>query len=417
MNLCLQAATGGCGRLARITALGLWLLSLSAQVHAGSVNSLDLSVSDIFPVARSDLGFSDDSRTLVLAQASTDEGRAAAWGAVLPPTDKFDWVQTTSGEWLKGELKVLYSGSLEFDSDEFDLQTLDWDDVAQFLGHGQKRMRFDVPGGGDPITVDGVVRVTKDKVIIDTADGTREFDRSLLISITQGAVTEIDNWSAKIDLGLNFTNGNTDQTDFTAKLDVRRRTPNNRYVLTYLGNFSATRDVQTVNNHRLNTFFDIFAKKSYFWRPVFAEYYRDPFQNIDYRTTLGFGGGYHIIDTPKTTWNVAGGPAYRATRYVSVQPGDSQKVTTPALVAGTFYDTELTKMVDFNGGYNFSIVNQASGTYTHHAIATFEIELTSILDFDISFVWDRTQDPQPRSDGSVPDQDDFQLLLTLGVDI
>jgi putative salt-induced outer membrane protein YdiY len=278
-------------------------------------------------------------------------------------------------------------------------------------------MRFDTPGGGEPITVDGVVRVTKDKVIIDTADGTREFERSLLIAITPGAVTETDNWSAKIGLGLNFTNGNTDQTDFTAKLDVRRRTPNNRYVLTYLGNFSATGDLQTVNNHRINTFFDIFAKKSYFWRPVFAEYYRDPFQNIDYRTTLGFGGGYHIIDTPKTTWNVAGGPAYRATRYVSVEPGDSQKVTTPALVANTFYDTKLTKMVDFNGRYNFSIVNQASGTYTHHAIATFEIELTSILDFDISFVWDRTQDPQPRSDGTTPAQDDLQLLLTLGVDI
>ena len=84
---------------------------------------------------------------------------------------------------------------------------------------------------------------------------------------------------------------------------------------------------------------------------------------------------------------------------------------------GTFYDTALTKLVDFNGRYNFSIVNEESGTYTHHAIATFEIELTSILDFDISFVWDRTQDPQTRADGSVPKQDDFQLLLTFGVDI
>jgi hypothetical protein len=64
-----------------------------------------------------------------------------------------------------------------------------------------------------------------------------------------------------------------------------------------------------------------------------------------------------------------------------------------------------------------SVVNQKSGTYTHHAIATFEIELTDILDFDVSFVWDRTQDPQVRGDGSVPKQDDFQMLFTLGVNI
>jgi hypothetical protein len=68
-------------------------------------------------------------------------------------------------------------------------------------------------------------------------------------------------------------------------------------------------------------------------------------------------------------------------------------------------------------GYNFSIVNEESGTYTHHAIATFETEVTSVLDFDVSFIWDRTRDPQVRADGSVPKQDDYKMLLTLGVDI
>jgi len=110
-------------------------------------------------------------------------------------------------------------------------------------------------------------------------------------------------------------------------------------------------------------------------------------------------------------------PNCRATRYVSVQPGDSQKVSTPALLIGTSYSTTLTKTVDFNGSYNFSVVNEQSGTYTHHAIGTFEVGLTEILDFNISFVWDRTQDPQAKADGSVPDKDDYQLLFTLGIDI
>ena len=216
---------------------------------------------------------------------------------------------------------------------------------------------------------------------------------------------------------MNFTRGNSEQIDFTLKFNIKRLTPENRFVIDYLGNFSETRELETINNHRLNTFYDIFAAREYFWRPVFAEYYRDPFQNIDSRITIGVGAGYHIIDSPRTTWDVSGGPAYRATRYVSVEPGESDDVDTPVLVGGTYYDTTLTKTVDFNARYNFSIVNEESGNYTHHAIATVETEVTSILDFDVSLIWDRTKDPKVRSDGSVPKQDDFQLMLTLGVDI
>jgi len=415
MNGFMRPAAKALARSVRTSAVGCCLLLVGAEAIAAGASSLDLTVSDVFPVTRADLGFTDDPDILLLAQAATVAERKKAWESAIPPTDAFDWIQTTSGEWLKGELKQLYSGSLEFDSDEFDLQTLDWNDVAQLRAHGQKRISIDTPEG--PITVIGELVITRDKVIVDTVDGKKEFDRSQLISVTPGAASEWDNWSAKIDVGVNFTRGNTDQTEFTTKLNVKRLTPDNRFVIDYLGNFTTSNNLQTVNNHRVNTFFDIFAAKKYFWRPIFAEYFRDPFQNLDYRTTIGVGGGYYIIDTPKTTWNVSGGPGYRATRYVSVQPGDSQKVTTPALVVGTFYDTALTKTVDFNGRYNFSIVNEESGTYTHHAIATVEIELTSILDFDISFVWDRTQDPQTRADGSVPKQDDFQLLFTLGVDI
>jgi hypothetical protein len=43
-------------------------------------------------------------------------------------------------------------------------------------------------------------------------------------------------------------------------------------------------------------------------------------------------------------------------------------------------------------------------------------KLTSIVDHDVALVWDRTRDPQPKADGSVPDQDDIQWLLTLGID-
>jgi hypothetical protein len=44
-----------------------------------------------------------------------------------PPPDKFGWIQLTSDEWLKGELVALYDDALEFDSEEMEELTLDWE--------------------------------------------------------------------------------------------------------------------------------------------------------------------------------------------------------------------------------------------------------------------------------------------------
>lgn len=403
--LCMLRGTSG--RLPRVLIVIGCALNPATDARAGNAGGLNLSIGDVFPPMSSD--------TLLVAQASSGDQSAEAWKKALPPAVEFDWVQTTSGEWLKGELKVMYSEQLQFDSDQFDLQVIDWADVAQLRGHGEKRLSIDTPEG--PITVIGVTTVTEDKVIVKTNDGIREFERGKLISITPGAMSELDNWSFKVMFGMTFQRGNTDQTDFAAKINIKRRTPENRFALDYLGSYSKNSGQETANNHRVNTYFDLFLAKKYFVRPIFAEYYRDPFQNLNYRVTVGAGGGYTIIDTPKTSWDVTGGPGYRWTQYQSVPAGQSQNVSTPALVAGTTYDTDLTKTLEFIGSYDLSIVNEESGTYTHHAIATFSVSLTSTLDFDVSFVWDRTENPQVRADGTVPDKDDFQLLVTFGVDI
>jgi putative salt-induced outer membrane protein YdiY len=386
-------------------------LSMSAQAVPVIDYQLD---ADNTPAPLVDIAASDRSPQLLLAQVPTEPGDGEDWDAARPPADRFDWLQTTSGEWIKGELKAMYSGSLEFDSKKFKLQTLKMEDVAQYLGHGTKRVSIETSTGNR--IVNGVVTMNRLRVNVVSDNVTQSFDRKLLISITPSAPTETDNWSGKISFGFNYTRGNTENTDKIGRLLIRRRTPENRLLVNYEGQVSDVNDTETVNNHRTNLLYDVYPERGFFWRPVFLEYYHDPFQNIEHRATLGLGGGYHLLDKPGVTWNISGGPAYREIRYDSVQAGDSDKASTPTLVASTFFDTELTSEIDFTTLYNLSIVNRESGTYTHHARATFSIELTSIIDFDISLVWDRTRDPQPRSDGSVPEQDDIQWLMLLGVD-
>jgi hypothetical protein len=333
------------------------------------------------------------------------------WEPPPPPPDEFDWIQLESGEWLKGELKVLYEKKLEFDSDELDLLTIDWEDVKQVRGAKIFSVRF-----VGPITVEGLLQVTEDKVYVTVGEERREFDRDQLMTIAPGEPKEINYWSAKVSLGLNISRGNVEQLQYSAIANIKRRTSRTRFITDYLGNLTRTDDIETINNHRLNTYFDIFKTRKYFFRPFFGEYFKDPFRNINSRVTLGAGMGYHIIDTAKTEWDVAGGPAYQRTRFESVEPGQETSESTPAFVVGTYFERELTKTVDLNSRYEFQILNEESGTYTHHFIVSLETELTSWLDFDVSFVWDRTKDPTPEADGTVPKSDDFYLIFSLGIE-
>lgn len=336
---------------------------------------------------------------------------STSWDKAVPPTDKYDWIQLTSDEWLKGELKVLYNRVLEFDSDELGLLTIDLEDIKQIRGQGIKGVRLE-----GPITVFGELLVTEDKVIITDGGRQRTFDRSMLVSITKGETRELSLWSAKLSLGLDLTSGNTEQTNYSSKMNLKRRTTGTRFNLDYLGNFSSTRGVDTVENNRLSGFFDIFKTRKFYWRPGFGEFYRDPFQNIGHRYTLGAGGGYQAIDTARTDLNVTGGLAYQETQFDSVEPGQDQTISSPAIVVGTRYETELSKILDLKLNYSFNIVNKESGRYTHHSIATLETEITSWLDFDISFVWDRIQEPTANSDGTTPESDDYKLMFMVGLE-
>ena len=330
------------------------------------------------------------------------------WETSTPTATDFDWVQLVSGEWLKGEIKGLYQNSLEFDSDKLDLLTLDWEDVRYVETHIPGSAYIEGVG-----TVYGYFEINKTKIIVTNGGEAKEYDRSNLVSFITGGEEESDYWSVEITLGLIVRSGNTDQVDYNAKANVKRQTSFSRFIADYLGNISNTQDIETVNEHTVTASHDIFKSRRFFLRPIFGRYKTDKFTNIDSQVTIGTGLGYTIIDTSRTEWNISGGPAYQATRFVSVQPGENIKETTPALVVGTDYEIELTKKLDFSFNYSTTWGNKESGGYTHHIVTSFESEITGSFDFDISFVWDHVSDPTAAEDGTIPFPDDYRT--TLGV--
>jgi len=346
---------------------------------------------------------------LAAGPALAEEGEKG-WQPPPPMPDEWDWIQLTSGEWLKGEIIAMYDEDLEFDSDELDEMTLDWGDIQEIRSGGTMQVGFlhEVIATGKLFLDGDTVRVMGDE--------DQTFPRSDLLTITAGAPKEINYWAGKVTLGANIREGNTEQVEFSTKANIKRRTPKSRMNFDYLGNFNRTFGEVATDNQRANAGWDKYFSKRFFWTPVYGEYYRDPFQNIASRWTLGMGVGYSLIDTSKIDWEINGGLAYQTTQFDDVLEGESDSADTPALVFATVYDHEITKDIDFIFDYRFFIVNEESGSYTHHMLTGLEFELTSLLDFDITLVWDRIQDPREASDGIFPEQDDFRLTFGLGID-
>lgn len=329
-----------------------------------------------------------------------------------PTAVDFDWVQLTSNEWLKGEIKAMYQESLEFDSDKLDLLTIDWEDVNILRGYKESSVNIDGYGA-----VRGVLEITGDEVKVINSEETNTFDRSLLISFAPSGEREADLWTIKVTLGLDIKQGNTDQLDYTAKANAKRRTSNTRFILDYIGNISKTDGgggdsfIETINNHRLSANFDYYKTRYFFYNPVFAELFKDSFLNIKLRQTVGTGLGYTLIDDGITEFSISGGPAFVKTKFVSVEDGENNSESTPALVVRTEYDTAITSNLDFIAKYNIQYGNDESGGYTHHAIATLESELTGKLDLDVSLIWDRVAKPTVDAAGIAPESDDFRLMV------
>ena len=60
-------------------------------------------------------------------EAASETGSTKETKEWIPSAEKYDWLQLTSNEWLKGEIKGMYKDSLEFDSDKLDLLEIDWE--------------------------------------------------------------------------------------------------------------------------------------------------------------------------------------------------------------------------------------------------------------------------------------------------
>ena len=336
--------------------------------------------------------------------------------------DTFDWVRMVSGEWLKGDMQRMRDDNLEFDSDKLGMQNIDFADVSHVHSPVVNTYVFD-----DRLSATGLAVITPDKIIVETDEGTKTFPRSELESIVSGGEREKDWWSMKLRFGLTLNKGNTDQLTYDIDFNVHREDRMTLLDLNYNTTFGRTGGVQNVNRHLGEEDFKVFLSSRWFVVPLFGQLFNDRFQNIQFRATPAAGAGVHIIDVPKVMWDFQTGIGYQYLNYLdttALPPGSANPQHDAFIPLYTYADFDISGDIDLTVSWLTNMVVTTIGNTNHTGKAALAIELTSVIDLDIAFLYLRTEQPAPApapAPGDPPPdpikQNDYQLVVGISLEL
>lgn len=126
----------------------------------------------------------------------------------------------------------------------------------------------------------------------------------------------LDSWSGSASLGVSRSTGNTNETAFTAAMDIVKDGVRFRHKVKAQG------DHQIVANRvTRNRYLATYELEYKFSERLFAfglgGWDRDTFSGFSRRFSESAGLGYAVVRTPSMTLSLTGGPAFRQTRFIT----------------------------------------------------------------------------------------------------
>ncbi|MFL2936495.1 MAG: DUF481 domain-containing protein [Myxococcota bacterium] len=330
-----------------------------------------------------------------------------------PPNDrpaKWEWVELTSGEWLKGDIQGIRSDKMDFDSSQFDDLTLDMEDVVQTYSSAVNTFVFT-----ERRVVIGIGHITAKEVIIQTAAGELRYPRQELLSLVVGDHNEWKLWSGSITAGLSTTSGNTEQTTANLQADLHRKGAFLGLRFNYIGNLGSSNNVTNVNNQQLNFQSELFIYDRFYLIPASFEYYSDEFQNIDLRVRPGAGIGYQLFDEKKFSWTVNGTALYELQESISSTQNQSTEFESFALGLKTNLEYDITSDITLTASYGLTLAIPSTSNVDQQVIAKLDVDITKYLSLTATVNWQRIGDPVPLADGTVPQSND--TIITMGASV
>jgi len=334
-----------------------------------------------------------------------------------PPTpvfsQQFDWLKLRSGEWLKGDIISMYDDELEFESDEFDTITFDWEKVTELRSRFNQQIRF---ANGE--VKQGFLIVKDNHLVVISGGSEQHYPLSELLSITSSSDDRKELWDGKVSLGIDVNSGNVNQLDYLVSARIQRRTPFTRFKVEFTYNYSKStadeNETVITDTSRLTSNLDWFYSRKVFFRVFDYEHFTDLQQKIKSRDTIGLSLGYHIFQNKRLQWDVTLGPSYQQTVYYNTTDESDQKSGVIAL--GTLFEYSISSRLDYLFDYQLQFVEEKSGKRNSHLQTGFEFEFQDNFELDVMFYLDRVAEPVAPMGTTPPQSNDYRLVISLGYD-
>lgn len=338
-----------------------------------------------------------------------DIQRSPIW---LKKSIKYDWLQLTSGEWLKGDIHSLYNGVLTFDSDKLGIQEIEWEDIDVLKS--SQEMTVLLNSGG---ALKGILTVARGEILIELdSSNVSRWSSSEIISIAPFKSGLFSRWQAKIGASTNIRHGNSEQNDLMLKFSLKHRGVRTRILLDAMASEGEVDDEKVEKNERVSSSLDWFLSKRWFLRPLQLSYFSDAFQNIETRINYSAAVGYYLYDNDNVDWDVYIGPGYQYTKYDAVLAGTERDKETAITAFGTLLSINATDDIDFDIHYQGIAMSEQLGKLSHHLDIGLSVDIFANLDLDVHYILDYLDKPSPDEEGIIPEKRDSELVIGLSLE-
>ena len=305
-----------------------------------------------------------------------------------------DQVTLKNGDRLSGTIVKTDDDKLEMKSEFAGDVKLPWSAVGAIVS--AEPLHIALKNGQ---TIVGVVTTKDGKFEVAAATGSVEAPKAEVVAVRNNAEQDvymrmehpriIDLWAGLLDTGLSFTRGNSDSTSF-ALTGKAARTSKRTKISLYSTEIYARSSIAGVSNTTASAIRggargDVNLRGRSFAFGL-ADFEHDRFQDLDLRSVLGGGLGYHLIKEKDRTFDVFGGVTYNQEYYSQPfsPPNPSTTRKTAEVVLGQTLATKLGNRTTIGEQFSFFPNLSDTGDYRLQLDATAATKIKNWLSWQVT---------------------------------
>jgi putative salt-induced outer membrane protein YdiY len=299
---------------------------------------------------------------------------------------KADQVTVENGDRVSGNIVKSDRNSMTMKTEFFGEVTIPWDSIREIISDQEL---FVTAANGQVLV--GTVSTTGSRLQVrisqaDTVPVEMAVVETLRSQAEQDAYEAeierlrdpglLDFWSGYIDGGFSFSGGNADTSAIVTSMRTRRTTQRDRisiYATTLFAQNSNSGVTETTANAiRGGTRYEVTVSDRLFTFG-FLDLEFDEFQDLDLRSVLGGGLGWHVQDTDRTVFNVFSGGSFNQEFFTNETRRSGE------LVLGQELTYRLVESTNLSERFSFFPNLSNTGEYRHQFDATLTTDIAKWL--------------------------------------